>query len=257
MNIRAMVADDEALARDELIYLLKKHKSVNVIAQAANGPETIEKARELSPDLVFLDIQMPGFDGFKVVEGLSRLENPPVVIFVTAYNQYAIEAFKVNAIDYLLKPVEKSRLKDAVGRAMERLRSGRTQEILSTAATLLGRMEGSDEGAPRISIRHAGRYLLVDGRTILYASMKDGLVEVQAEAVKGTASVRSLDELEGALSSPSFFRIHRSYLVNLDHVVEVIPWFSGRLRLRLDDKQGSEVPVSRNRAKILKKKLKL
>ncbi len=196
MSVRALVADDEQLARDELCFLLASFPEIEIVGQAANGVEAVERARELAPDLLFLDIQMPGLDGFQVVRELMADERIPQIVFVTAYDRYAIKAFEVNAIDYLLKPVDKTRLRQALGRVVKRKREGEPFEAH------LERLLGALERGPRprrVVVKVSERFMLVDASDIIYASVEDGVVTLVTDSVTGTSNVRTLEELSAVL----------------------------------------------------------
>ncbi|HSF17284.1 MAG TPA: LytTR family DNA-binding domain-containing protein [Vicinamibacteria bacterium] len=254
MTLRALVVDDEELARQELCFLLESFPAVDVVGQAGNGIEAVRLIEELSPDLLFLDIQMPGLDGFQVVRRLVDSPGPPHLIFVTAYDQYAIKAFEVNAVDYLLKPVEKSRLKEAVSRATKKKREG--LPIQDQLERLLGALERGTRQR-RLVVKAGERYLLVDDSDIVYASVEDGVVTVVTDQVTGTSNARTLEELAASLDPNVFWRVHRSYIVNLERIREVIPWFNRTIQLKMTDRAGTEIPVSRSHTRRLKEHLNL
>jgi two-component system LytT family response regulator/two-component system response regulator LytT len=252
--VRALVADDERLARDELCFLLAALPEVEVVGQAANGVQALKLARELAPDLIFLDIQMPGLDGFQVVRELMSDPAVPQVVFVTAYDQYAIKAFEVNAIDYLLKPVDKARLRQAVSRAARRAREG--EPIEAHLEKLLSALERGPR-PKRVVVKVSERFLLVDMSDIIYASVDDGVVTLVTDRVSGTSNLRTLEELAEVLDPETFWRVHRRYIVNLERIQEVIPWFNRTIQLKMADKAGTEIPVSRSQTRRLKEHLKL
>ncbi len=254
MPVRVLVADDERLARDELCFLLASFPEIEIVGQAANGVQTVALARELSPELLFLDIQMPGLDGFQVVRELMGDEELPQIVFVTAYDQYAIKAFEVNAIDYLLKPVDKVRLRQAVGRAVKRKREGEPIEAQ------LGRLLGALERGPRpkrVVVKVGERFMLVDASDIIYANVEGGVVTLVTDRVTGTSNLRTLEDLAAVLDPDTFWRVHRSYIVNLERIQEVIPWFNRTIQLKMADKAGTEIPVSRSQTRRLKEHLNL
>jgi two-component system LytT family response regulator/two-component system response regulator LytT len=254
MSVRALVADDEQMARDELCFLLGSLPEVEVVGQAANGVQAVKLARELAPDLMFLDIQMPGLDGFQVVRELMEDATLPQTVFVTAYDQYAIKAFEVNAIDYLLKPVDKTRLRQAVGRAIRRKREG--EPIEAHLERLLGALE-RDPRPRRVVVKVGERFLLVDASDIIYASVEGGVVTLVTDRVTGTSNLRTLEELAAVLDPDTFWRVHRGYIVNLERIQEVIPWFNRTIQLKMSDKAGTEIPVSRSQTRRLKEHLNL
>ena len=255
MTIRALVVDDERLARDELCYLLESISEIEVVGQAANGYEAITATEELRPELMFLDIQMPGIDGFQVVRQLmSRGGVMPRVIFVTAFDQYAIRAFEVNAVDYLLKPVDKARLSEAVARSRPQI--GESKPLMDQMERILGALE---RGSPlkRVAVKVSEHYMLVDSKDIVYATVEDGIVSIATDKYTGTSNLRTLDELMTSLDPAVFWRVHRSFIVNLQRIKEVIPWFNRTILLKMSDSKETEIPVSRSHTKRLKEYLKL
>lgn len=253
MTLRAVVVDDEQLARDELCFLLESVSGVEVVGQASNGLEAVELVDELSPELLFLDIQMPGLDGFQVVRELMGRDDVPQFIFVTAYDRYAIKAFEVNAVDYLLKPVEKARLKEAISRTSRADRGG---PIKSQLERLLGAIERGN-ALRQLVVKAGDRFLLVDARDVVYATVEDGVVTIATDRVTGTSNVRTLEELSASLDPSVFWRVHRSYIVNLQRIKEVIPWFNRTVQLKMADRAETEIPVSRSQTRRLKDHLNL
>ena len=254
MSLRALVVDDEKLARDELCFLLESVPDIEVVGQASNGLEAVELVERLSPELLFLDIQMPGLDGFQVVRELMGRAEVPQFIFVTAYDQYAIKAFEVNAADYLLKPVEKARLKEAVARASSR--GADDGPIKGQLEKLLGALER--ESAPKqLVVKVGDRFMLVHSQDVIYATVEDGVVTLATDRVTGTSNVRTLEELSATLDPAVFWRVHRSYIVNLQRIKEVIPWFNRTIQLKMADRAETEIPVSRSHTRRLKNHLNL
>lgn len=253
MTLRAVVVDDEQLARDELCFLLESVSGVEVVGQASNGLEAVELVDKLSPELLFLDIQMPGLDGFQVVRELMGRDDVPQFIFVTAYDRYAIKAFEVNAVDYLLKPVEKARLKEAISRTSHADQGG---PIKSQLERLLGAIERGN-ALRQLVVKASDRFLLVEARDIIYATVEDGVVTIATDRVTGTSNVRTLEELSASLDPSVFWRVHRSYIVNLQRIKEVIPWFNRTVQLKMSDHAETEIPVSRSQTRRLKEHLNL
>ncbi len=251
MAISAVVVDDEQLARDELAYLLKD-VDVDVIAQGKNGVEAVNLIKELSPDLVFLDVQMPGLDGFGVIKKLLDKKVPlPQIVFATAYDQYAVKAFEVNAVDYLLKPFDKKRVAQAVDKAKKKLESSPATEQIGTIVKLLEQQQNRTQTA-KVLLKAAGRLFLVDQKDICYASIQDGIITVVAAHMEGQSNCRTLEELLDSLDPNMFWRAHRSYLVNINRIKEVVPWFKSSYQIRMDDKKQAEIPVSRAQTKRLR-----
>ncbi len=254
MSLSAVIVDDEQLARDELAFLLKGAGDVNIVAQGKNGLEAINLIREHNPDLLFLDVQMPGLDGFGVIKKLLDKKIPlPKIVFSTAFDQYAVKAFEVNAVDYLLKPFDKKRVAQSVQKARAKMDTSAPADRFET----LVRMLESQKSQPtsKVLIKSAGRLFLVDQKDICYASIEDGVISVVTAGVNGTegqSNCRTLEELLDSLDPKLFWRAHRSYLVNINRIKEVVPWFKSSYQLRMDDKKQTEVPVSRAQTKRLR-----
>ena len=257
-----VVVDDEQLAREELCYQLEQLDGIEIVAQASNGIEAIGAVERHEPDLVFLDIQMPGLGGFEVARRLLEHEDEaPALVFVTAFDQHAIEAFEVNAVDYLLKPVESGRLEQALQRARRRVEAERPGP--SAAPTndqleqIVKMMAGRQTRRDQVAIRVGERFVLVQADEIIYASLADESINIVTGQVAGTSNYRTLDELQARLDPDVFWRVHRSHLVNINKIKEIVPWFSRNYILRMKDAKGSEIPVSRAQTKRLREYLKL
>jgi two-component system, LytTR family, response regulator LytT len=254
MSLSAVIVDDEQLARDELAYLLKNVGDVDVVAQGKNGLEAISLIKEHNPDLVFLDVQMPGLDGFGVIKKLLDKKVPlPKIVFATAFDQYAVKAFEVNAVDYLLKPFDKKR----VAQSVQRARSKQEPGLLPAEKidNLVRMLEMQKPQLSKILLKSVGRMLLVDQREICYASIEDGVITVVTaglSGIEGHSNCRTLEELLDSLDPHLFWRAHRSFLVNINRIREVVPWFKSSYQLRMDDKKQTEVPVSRAQTKRLR-----
>src|ERR1700726_1726585 len=254
MVLSAVIVDDEQLARDELAYLLKVAGDVDVVAQGKNGLEAINLIKEHTPDLVFLDVQMPGLDGFGVIKKLLDKKIPlPKIVFATAFDQYAVKAFEVNAVDYLLKPFDKKRVALSVQKArMQQDAEGLPAEKIDTLVRML---QAPKPQTSKILLKALGRMFLVDQREICYASIEDGVITVVTagpSGMEGHSNCRPLEELLSSLDPGLFWRAHRSYLVNINRIREVVPWFKSSYQLRMDDKKQSEIPVSRAQTKRLR-----
>ena len=256
LELRAVVADDEQPAREELCFLLGQLEDVKVVGQADNGVSALEVISAVEPNVAFLDIQMPGLTGFEVANLLLQNASPsPWVVFVTAYDQYAIEAFEVNAVDYLLKPVEQRRLDQAVERLRRRFSTGQARdERIDHLVRLM-----ADRGRRRdqLAIKVGDRFLLVQADDVIHASVDGDTIEVATAQVAGTSNYRTLDELQARLDPDLFWRVHRSHLVNINKIKEIVPWFSRNYMLRMKDAKGTEIPVSRAQTKRLRDYLKL
>jgi len=254
MPLSAVIVDDEQLARDELAYLLKDLDDVSIVAQGKNGVEAVNLIREHNPDLVFLDVQMPGLDGFGVIKKLLDRKVPlPKIVFATAFDQYAVKAFEVNAVDYLLKPFDKKRVAQSVRKARAKLES--TNSSSDRLETLVRMLESQKPQSSKILIKAVGRLFLVDQKDICYASIEDGVITVVTSGptgMEGQSNCRTLEELLDSLDPNLFWRAHRSYLVNINRIKEVVPWFKSSYQLRMDDKKQTEIPVSRAQTRRLR-----
>jgi two-component system, LytTR family, response regulator LytT len=252
--LRAILVDDEQLAREELCYMLEQLGGVNVIAQAGNGLEAIGIIERFSPEIVFLDVQMPGLNGFEVAHRLIQSGSSPNIVFVTAFDRNAIEAFEVNAVDYLLKPVEASRLEQAVERARKRLAETPLNDQLERIMQVMSERQSKRE---RVAVKIGERFLLVQADEIIYASLTDDSINIVTSQFAGTSNFRTLDELQARLDPGVFWRVHRSHLVNISKVKEIVPWFSRNYILRMKDAKATEIPVSRAHTKRLREYLRL
>jgi two-component system response regulator LytT len=289
VSISVLIIDDEQLARDELRYLLDSVGDVEVLAQGKNGIEAVELIEEHRPDLVFLDVQMPGLDGFAVIERLmarqkkrrtggQETEPLPQIVFATAYDQYAVRAFDVNAVDYLLKPFDQTRVEQAVERARGRMPAegkpaggGATGESpnelpmgaqIETQLDALLRLLGTQGAAhggngrarqpSRLIVQAQSRMLLVDQADICYAAIDEGVIRVTTQQFEGHSKCRTLEELLELLDPAVFWRAHRGFVVNINHIREVVPWFKSSYQLRMSDKKQTEIPVSRAQTKRLR-----
>jgi two-component system LytT family response regulator/two-component system response regulator LytT len=255
MALRALVADDEQPAREELCFLLEQIDGVKVVGQADNGISALAMANELEPQVAFLDIQMPGLTGFEVAQLLLNSRAAAHVVFVTAYDQYAIDAFDVNAVDYLLKPVERQRLDHAVQRVRHRLSLGPPRD--DRMERLVQMMAERHHRRDQLALKVGDRFLLVQAEDVIYASVDGDTIQIAAGQLAGTSNYRTLDELQARLDPDVFWRVHRSHLVNINKIKEIVPWFSRNYMLRMKDGKATEIPVSRSQTKRLRDYLKL
>jgi two-component system response regulator LytT len=250
-TLTTVLVDDEQLASDELAYLLRDFPEVDIVATGRNGLEAVQLIQRAEPDLVFMDVHMPGQDGMGVVRELRESGmSLPHFIFVTAYEQYAEEAFRLEAMDYLLKPVDKARLAETIERARRAV-----QEKQKTATT-----ESSAPLTPhrtKLLIRNANRNFIVDAQDVIYATIDNGLITLVAANVEGHSNYRTIEDLQANLDKDTFWRVHRSFLVNIHKIKEVVPWFKSSYQLRMDDKKHTEIPVSRVQTRRLRELLKL
>jgi two-component system, LytTR family, response regulator len=280
MTLKALIVDDEQLARDELQYLLSSIDDVNVVGQGKNGIEAIALVPRLEPDVVFLDVQMPGLDGFAVLRKLLEKSGPetlPQIIFATAFDKYAVRAFEVNAVDYLLKPFDRARLEQALDRVRARLQNptpaGHDPASSAPRAPALSRqqvdslirlLEQQSAAAPangrsssKIVVQAGTRMLLVDQKELCFAAIDEGVISIATPTVEGQSKCRTLEELLELLDPQIFWRAHRSYVVNINHIKEVVPWFKSSYQLRMNDRKNTEIPVSRAQTRRLRELFKL
>lgn len=234
--LKAIIVDDEAPARSELRFLLDELGQAEVVAEAASVREAIEKLKDYPCDVMFLDINMPEATGLKLAEGLQRLKFPPAVVFVTAYSEYALDAFKVNAVDYLVKPVETERLAQSLARVRENVA-----------------LHMQAQKSERVSVEKGGKKILIPIDSIRFVMARDDYAYLQTDVDRYFSTV-SLAQLEKRLDGHGFFRVHRGYLVNLAMVEEVESVSGGTLLLTLNGVED-KIPVSRRRVSLLKKAL--
>ena len=256
IGLSAIIVDDEKPARDELAFLLKSFPDVSVIGQGKNGLEAIALIRDRNPDLVFLDVKMPGLDGFGVIRKLvERKVKLPYIVFATAYDQYAVQAFEVNAVDYILKPFDKQR----VSRAIERARKIQSAEAspAERLETLVSQLGSRGSQPIKLLVKSQGRLFLIDGAEMVCASIEDGTITISTRDLEGVSNYRTIEDLVDSLNSDRFWRPHRSHLVNINHIKEVMPWFKSSYILKMADRRQSEIPVSRAQTKHLRELLKM
>lgn len=254
MSFTALVVDDEPLARDELKYLLSRRAECQVVGEAEDAESALCLASELRPDVVFLDIEMRGMSGVEAGRQLLTGPQPPLVVFATAYREHAIRAFELGALDYLLKPFEESRLAATVQRIESlRKRSGDWAEAVQRVAGMLesGALAPGRPRVKKLPVEKKGEIRLLDYDEFLFAAARDGGVEIITKDDSFTYS-GTMAELEARLRGETFMRVHKSYLVNLNRVERVLPWFKGTYWLVMPDRNRTEVPVSKSQVKELK-----
>lgn len=247
---RCLIVDDETPAREELSYILSDIEGIEVVGQASNGIEALELVRALSPDILFLDIQMPQMSGMDVARELLNEINRPKIIFVTAYDQFAIEAFEVNAIDYLLKPISEERLRKRVQQIIE-VRENEEVIDYNKLSRLIKDMKSDTKSTPNIiSLYHNNKLIPIEIRDIIYATIEDK--ETIIVTKKGRFKINcTLNKLLERLDSSIFFRTHKSYIVNLNSIESVELWFNSTYNINLKDNKDV-IPVSRNYSKDFK-----
>jgi len=292
--LTALIVDDEPLARQELLYLLGATEDVEVLAQGSNGIEAVDLIRTLKPEVIFLDVRMPGLDGFAVLKKLLALDKKfkmPHIVFATAFDQYAVKAFEVNAVDYLLKPFDAKRVARTIEKVRARVEAERVEAengAVAEGATVAGgessqgslgikgmvagaqakldallkMLEGQAVGGAtplpgstrsgKVVVRAQSRLMLADQKDVCFAAIDDGRISVVTKTVEGDSNCRTLEELMEQLDPEQFWRAHRSFVVNIQHIREVVPWFKSSYQLRMDDRKQTEIPVSRSQTKRLR-----
>lgn len=267
-RLKALIVDDEYPAREELRFLLRNFPQVEVVGEATNAAEALQLARSLPYAILFLDVRMPGASGLELARQVQDLEDLPWIVFTTAYEEHAFEAFSVNAVDYLLKPFDEKRL----ARTLDKISmlAAKKDRVLTDALLDTNRLPRDHEGknSPpkgpagkdrnghlgRIPVHKADKTVLINENDIYYAASDDGYVYIKLQDEK-LLSRYTLKELEERLWRQNFFRAHRCYLVNLQKVQELIPDFKGAFELVVNDVQKTRIPVSRRRAKRLRRVL--
>ncbi len=250
-TISTLIVDDEQLAREELSFLLKDFPEIEVLAAATNGLEAAQLIEQLEPELVFLDVQMPGLDGLGVIAKVRASGGPvPHFVLTTAFDHYALEAFRLEALDYLLKPVEKERLAESVARAKRSLEEKHRDERSFDPAKASGHRN-------KLLVKMNNRNLIVDVGDLVYATIDDGMITVATAQFEGQSNYRTIEELQSNLDPDLFWRVHRSFLVNINKIREVIPWFKSSFQLKMNDRKQTEIPVSRIQTRRLRTLLKI
>jgi two-component system LytT family response regulator len=239
--VRVLIVDDEPLARDGVRLHLELEPGFEVVGEAGSGEEAVSLIEQLAPDLVFMDVQMPGVDGFGVVDAVG-VERMPVTIFVTAYDQFALKAFDAHALDYLLKPFDAERFRSALERAREQLRGRRVEGVEGQLAALLQELRGKREYLERIVVRSGGRILILRVDDIDWLEAASNYVRIHAGGRQYLLR-ETMSNLEARLDPGHFVRIHRSTMVRLDRIRELEPLFQGDYVLILED--GTRLTSSR------------
>jgi DNA-binding LytR/AlgR family response regulator len=249
--LKSLITDDERLARERLKEFLSNELDIEIIGEAKNGLEAVELIKKLKPDLIFLDIQMPGINGFEV---LNKLDEIPLVIFVTAYDEYAIKAFEVNAIDYLLKPFSKIRFSKAIEKVKEYYKNklefnDKIKELLKIVNT------EQKKYLEKVPVKDREKIKLIDAKEIIWIDVKNKIVSLHTETGRLFVDF-TMEEFQEKLNPEIFFRAHRQSIVNLNYISELQSWFAGKYKMILKDKNKTELTLSRSQVKKLKKKLK-
>ncbi len=248
--IKAIVVDDELPAREELIYILQGFKNIQIIGEASHGIEALELNRKLKPDLIFLDIEMPKFNGIDVARKIMEESHIPFIVFVTAYEEYALEAFEVNAIDYILKPISVERLSKGMDKIIKNMNMEKADYLNKLDRLIQGLRVEERKCSTKISVSDNGRLIPLDSSEIIYATVEDKNTIIISKKGKFETNY-TLGELGEKLNSSNFFRSHKSYLINLDLIEVIEPWFNSTFNLKLKSIE-EKIPVSRSKSKDFK-----
>jgi len=240
--VRALIVDDEALARKFIRRMLKEDRDFEIIGECSNGKEAVAMIKHESPDVVFLDVQMPEMDGLAVLESIG-VERLPEIIFTTAYEQYAIRAFELHALDYLLKPFDHARFKDAIKYAKERFRSEHQNDGRTQISALLENIKNKPQYLERLVIKAAGRITFLSTNEITWIEADDKYVHLHTSKTRPMVR-QTLSAMEEQLDPGKFRRVHRSAIVNVERIAELQPLFSGEYSILLQD--GTKLTLSRN-----------
>ncbi|WP_053361642.1 LytTR family DNA-binding domain-containing protein [Bacillus sp. FJAT-27251] len=239
--IRTLIVDDELYTRDELRHLLRAYPSIQVVGEAESGEAAVLKAIQLQPDVVFLDVEMPRMNGMEAAKALMELKKVPLVVFATAYPEFAVEAFRYDAVDYLLKPYDEELLKETIVRIEKKLAASLNEEP--------GRSPG------KLAVELEGEIFYLEPKDIMYIYRDDKITRLVAKS--GEYETKTpLKDLESRLQNFGFFRIHKSYLVNLQYVTRMTPWFNGAFQLQVEGREEM-LSVSRNYVKNLRMRLEI
>lgn len=241
LSIKTVIADDELYSRDELKHLLQAFPSIQIIGEAESGETAIMRTLHLQPDVIFLDVEMPRMNGMEAAKALMELKKPPLIVFATAYPQFAAEAFRYDAVDYLLKPYDEDQLKETVERIERKVGSFTEAE--------------ASKPAGKLAVEANGEIFYLEPKEILYTFRDDKLTKIITKTDEFETKM-PLKDLESRLHTFNFFRIHKSYLVNLEYVTRLTPWFNGAYQLQIEGKEEM-LSVSRNYVKGLRKRLEI
>jgi two-component system, LytTR family, response regulator len=250
-KIKVLVADDEPLARERLAGLLSQEADIEVVGQARDGEEAVTAIHDDSPDLVFLDVQMPQMSGFDVIEAVGS-DRMPLVIFVTAYDQHALKAFQVRALDYLLKPFDRERFKDALGRARKQLERDENGDLGRRLLALVKDLRRDQPKSDRLVVKSGGRLFFLRTDEIDWVEAAGNYVRLHVGP--GSHLLReTMNAIEGRLDPEKFFRIHRSRIVNMERIQELQPWLNGEYAVLL--RTGTRLTLSRGYREKLQDRL--
>ena len=250
-KIRTLVADDEPLARERIVTLLQAEPDIDVVAECPDGAKTVAAIQQLTPDLVFLDVQMPGADGFQVMQAV-RLDRMPIVVFVTAYDKYALRAFDVHALDYLLKPFDRERFHKALQRAREQVEKQHTGDLGRRLLALVQDLKPNPQRLDRLVVKSGGRVFFLRTDEIDWIEAAGNYVRLHLGS-ESHLFRETMNALETRLDAQRFFRIHRSRIVNIERILELQPWFNGEYAVILRD--GTKLTLSRGYREKLQERL--
>ncbi|AFQ43110.1 LytR/AlgR family response regulator transcription factor [Desulfosporosinus meridiei] len=250
--IKIVLVDDEQPAREELRFLLEKNSEMEIIGEFSSGVQTIEGIPNLQPEVIFMDVHLQDMDGIDVVRALQQLDMRASVVFATAYDVHAIRAFELNAVDYILKPFSQERLKVTIDRIQQRIQS-HDQELTQKISRLIQEI-GVKQRPRKLAATSKGRVVLIDPQELLYVVAEGRYASLVTEH-KMWPTTFSLHEIEERLDPAQFLQTHRAYIVNLDRIKEVIPWFNSTYKIIIDGEKATEIPVSRTYIKKLKERL--
>ncbi|GAB6086785.1 LytR/AlgR family response regulator transcription factor [Alkaliphilus crotonatoxidans] len=250
MGYSVVIIDDEMPARLNLKNLLGQYQDFTIVGEASNGEDALELCREKLPDIVLLDIQLQDMTGFEIAAGLIKLRKPPKIVFVTAYNEYAIDAFEFSAIDYLLKPVDEGRFQKTLQKLREELKNS-PQHTLSSVHQLLERHLQLEHNNRKITLEKDGKLFVLCLKDIIYIETEERNTKVVSKRGEYITTT-SMTEWEERLEALGFFRPHRSYLINLDEIDEIVLWFNNSLQVKMRGVDNHHIPISRNKLKEFK-----
>ncbi|MBC2705395.1 LytTR family DNA-binding domain-containing protein [Desulfobacula sp.] len=255
MKINCIIIDDEHPAREELVYLLSEYDEIKIMDQADSASKAVTSIQKNRPDFIFLDIQMPGKSGFDVISEIKNMKKPPLVVFTTAYDQYAVKAFEKNAIDYIMKPFSQDRLEKSINRVKEILNL-KNENLIQKELKKLIEKTITIKKIKKISVEHKGRLLLLNPDDIVFCRYKDKKISIHTKKNPYTLyGINTLNHLELHLASNLFFRSHRNTIVSFNHIKEFSPWFHGKYHLTMNDGNKTELIVTRDRVKLFKQHL--
>ncbi len=240
--VRVMIAEDNEDQRKILKYYLRSHPEFKIVAELDNGKKVLKMIEKLYPDVVFLDIDLPGINGIEVVKALQKREYSPLVVFFTSYPQYAVQGFEYDALDYLVKPVTQERLDKTIEKINEKLHESKPLMI----------SKAKKDHLQYLTIQIDKHSYVVNVNEIIYISVQDGTVFIKLKNNMGTVKYRSIKKLESDLNPRQFVRVHRKYLVNVDKIEEIVGWFKNSYRLVMKNTRNTEIQLSRRGAKALR-----